>query len=202
MYSILLMDDHLESGEVTKSFIGQERFFCVTRVASTIEAAEEMVKYSFNLCIYYLNKIILEELEHIRGIQAIPILFVGQVHTYTMIDKLLHMGVIAFIDKEFSSEQLIRAVRSALDGIAVLPVSLLQQLHHHEGMMDYVPLNNKERSILEWIAEGKSNKELATIFCVSQRTIEYYLTNIFNKFKVSSRLEAVIAAKRRGIINV
>ncbi len=202
MYSILLIDDHPESGEVTKSWIEQDQYIHVTLIRTILEAKENLTKYNFNLCIYLLNKMLPVDLECIHLIQDIPILFIGQVHTYTMMDKLLNLGVIAFIENNPSHDQLIWTIRNVLNGISVLPVALLKQLHHREGVMDYVVLNNKERSILECIAEGKSNKELAVIFCVSQRTVEYYLTNIFNKFEVHSRLEAVVAAKNRGMINV
>ncbi|MCP3807280.1 hypothetical protein C5G87_25585 [Paenibacillus peoriae] len=202
MYSILLIDDHPESGEVTKSWIEQDQYIHVTLIRTILEAKENLTKYNFNLCIYHLNKMLPVDLECIHLIQDIPILFIGQVHTYTMMDKLLNLGVIAFIENDPSHDQLIWTIRNVLNGISVLPVTLLKQLHHREGVMDYVVLNNKERSILECVAEGKSNKELAVIFCVSQRTVEYYLTNIFNKFEVHSRLEAVVAAKNRGMINV
>ncbi|OBA01434.1 hypothetical protein A9P44_24375 [Paenibacillus polymyxa] len=202
MYSILLVDDHLDYGEATKSWIEQDQYIHVTLIRTIMEAKENLAKYNFNLCIYHLNKMFPEDLECFHLIQDIPILFIGQVHTYTTMVKLLNLGVIAFIENDPSHDELIWTIRNVLNGISVLPATLLKQLHQREGVMDYVVLNKKERSILECIAEGKSNKELAAIFCVSQRTVEYYLTNIFNKFEVHSRLEAVVAAKNRGMINV
>ncbi|AOK91351.1 response regulator transcription factor [Paenibacillus polymyxa] len=202
MNTILIIDQLRHSGESIQTWIGNEQQMNGTLVHSITQALEQFRIHSFDLCIYIGHKSLPEEVECIRRLPNISILFVGSIDGYPAIDRLLHIGVTAFIDQESSPEELLRAVNSVLNGMAVLPVHLLHQLHQREGMKDYVLLNRKERSILEWIAEGKSNKELATIFCVSQRTIEYYLTNIYIKFKVSSRCEAVVAAKDRGIINV
>ncbi|MEK5405900.1 helix-turn-helix transcriptional regulator [Paenibacillus sp. FSL W8-0439] len=202
MNTILIIDHVRCSGESIQTWIENEGQVDVMLVHSIAQALEKLKVHSIDLFIYIGHKSLSEEVKCIQLLPQIPILYIGIINGYPALDRLLHNGVTAILKQESSPEQILRAVHSVLNGMAVLPVHLLHQLHHREGMKDYVLLNRKERSILEWIAEGKSNKELATIFCVSQRTIEYYLTNIYNKFKVSSRCEAVIAAKDRGIINV
>lgn len=54
--------------------------------------------------------------------------------------------------------------------------------------------------MLTEIAKGKSNKEIAEIVLMSQRSLEYSLTNLFQKLNVKSRIEAAIKAKRLGIL--
>ncbi len=54
--------------------------------------------------------------------------------------------------------------------------------------------------ILQEVARGKGNREIAEILLMSQRTVEYNLTRIFGKLNVRSRAEAIIEAKRLGLI--
>lgn len=80
-------------------------------------------------------------------------------------------------------------------------MELFQSLHTIPEYDDIL-ISPKERSILEGLALGKSNKELAALLYVSQRTVEYHLTHIFSKFNVHTRTEAVMAAKSKGIIHM
>ncbi|MNW10333.1 Transcriptional regulatory protein ComA [compost metagenome] len=54
--------------------------------------------------------------------------------------------------------------------------------------------------MLREISKGKSNKEIAEIVLMSQRSLEYSLTNLFQKLNVKSRIEAVMKAKQLGLL--
>lgn len=62
-------------------------------------------------------------------------------------------------------------------------------------------ITNKEYDILKEIARGKSNKEIAGTIMMSQRSLEYCLTSLFQKLSVKSRIEAAIKAKQLGILS-
>ena len=94
-------------------------------------------------------------------------------------------------------------------GEAVIPVSLLHQLRRNDARVDAsgneeslegISINEKEQAILQEVARGKSNREIADILLISQRTVEYNLTRIFGKLHVRSRAGALIEAKRLGFI--
>lgn len=53
-------------------------------------------------------------------------------------------------------------------------------------------LSNREREVVELLLEGKSNKLIALALGISERTVEFHLTNIYNKFQVSSRIELIL----------
>ncbi len=63
-------------------------------------------------------------------------------------------------------------------------------------MKNIISLNDEEKMILVEVGKGKTNRELAEILNLSQRSVEYKLTDIFHKLQVSSRMEAVQKAKR------
>jgi DNA-binding NarL/FixJ family response regulator len=61
-------------------------------------------------------------------------------------------------------------------------------------------LSDRERGVLELVARGASNKEIATNLNLSARTVETHVSNIMAKLRARSRTEAVNLAIQRGII--
>jgi DNA-binding NarL/FixJ family response regulator len=59
-------------------------------------------------------------------------------------------------------------------------------------------LTPREVEILQFLAQGKSNRDIAEELFISERTVQAHLTNIFAKMQVSSRLEAVLKGIRLG----
>jgi len=62
------------------------------------------------------------------------------------------------------------------------------------------PLSPREREVLELVAEGLSNKEIAARLFVSERTARYHVTAVFNRLGVSTRAQAVAVASQRGML--
>jgi DNA-binding CsgD family transcriptional regulator len=61
-------------------------------------------------------------------------------------------------------------------------------------------LTAKELECLRWCREGKTNWEIGEIMLVSEKTVEFHLSNIFRKLGVSNRMTAVVMAIQRGLI--
>jgi DNA-binding NarL/FixJ family response regulator len=59
-------------------------------------------------------------------------------------------------------------------------------------------LTPRELEVLQLLVRGLSNRDIAEALFISDRTVQAHLTNIFSKMQVSSRLEAVLSAIRRG----
>lgn len=207
MGSILLVDDHPMMGEGTKQLIESELDMSVVFVTSGQEALRYIEAQQFNLYIFDMNLPDMDGIELARkSHNHAPILVYSGFEFGSYFNALLQAGVVGFISKTASPTQLIRAIHNALEGIVTMPLSLLQQLQRQENLDTYngglaapLVISEKERLILEAIAQGKSNKEIAEELYMSQRTVEYQLTGIFNKFGVHSRTEAVLEAKRHRL---
>lgn len=63
------------------------------------------------------------------------------------------------------------------------------------------PLSSREIEILTLIAEGKSNKEVADVLCISINTVKVHVSNIYQKINISSRTEATLYAIENGIVS-
>ena len=68
-------------------------------------------------------------------------------------------------------------------------------------MQQEILLSDKEQEILQLVAQGCTNKAIASAIGVTQRTVENYLSKLFVKLNVESRAEAVIVAKEKSWIN-
>ncbi len=63
------------------------------------------------------------------------------------------------------------------------------------------PLTDRERHFLDCLANGASNKEIARRLCVSENTVKFHLKNVYSKFAVKTRMQAVRAAVDLGILD-
>lgn len=213
MIQILLVDDHPSVGEGTKSMIEQEDDMEVNVVTSSMKALEVLKSQTFDLLMFDLNMPVINGLELTRRVMAIdqdtPIIIYTGYDITSHFNILVEVRVSGFISKTASREQLITAIRCALRGEAVIPVSLLHQLRRNDARVDAsgneeslkgISIHEKEQAILQEVSRGKGNREIADILLMSQRTVEYNLTRIFGKLNVRSRSEAIFEAKRLGLI--
>jgi DNA-binding NarL/FixJ family response regulator len=65
-----------------------------------------------------------------------------------------------------------------------------------------VPISAREMEILELIAQGKSNKQIAQVLFLSDQTVKNHITSILRKLAVNDRTQAVVFALRQGWIQV
>lgn len=213
MIRVLLVDDHPSVGEGTKHMIEQDPDIQVTIVFSGVEALDRIEHDTFDVMLFDLNMPTISGLELTKRViasdpDAIVLIYTGY-DLATHYNMLLDAGVSGFISKASTREQLITAIRCALRGEAVVPVQLLKQLRRSEvrfqqsdgKVVEEVSINEKEQLILREVATGSSNKEIAAKLFMSQRTVEYNLTRIFEKLNVRSRSEAIVEAGRLGLIN-
>ncbi|SDH00510.1 response regulator transcription factor [Desulfosporosinus hippei] len=215
MIQILLVDDHPSVGEGTKSMIEQDVEMKVTVVTSSMEALELLKSQTFDVLMFDLNMPVINGLELTRRVITTnlntPIIIYTGYDIASHFNILVETCVSGFVSKTASREQLITAIRCALHGEAVIPVSLLHQLRRNdarvatsvnEESLEGISIDEREQAILREVARGKGNREIADILLISQRTVEYNLTRIFGKLNVRSRAEAIVEAKRLGLIPI
>ncbi len=208
MINVLIVDDHPLLGEGTKRLIDEEPDMQAEFVTTAETAIEVIQARRFDLYVYDMNLPGMSGLELARLTPPeAPILIYSGFDVSADFERLVRVGVVGIVEKTASPKQLIRSLRSALDGSAILPASLLHRLtlgqsnlENMKPSIDTVCLTEKELTLLEGIQAGRSNKELAESLFLSQRTVEYHLTGIFTKLGVHSRAEAVLNARKRGLI--
>lgn len=120
----------------------------------------------------------------------------------------LKAGARGYILKGVSGDELVRIVRSVYAGEAYvtpgLAATLLAEMQNHRpaqpeaGPLD--ELTEREGEILEQVAAGMSNKEIAHRLSLSEKTVKNYMTNILQKLQVRNRVEAAVLAQSGGFL--
>jgi DNA-binding NarL/FixJ family response regulator len=118
-------------------------------------------------------------------------------------------GAIAYLTKSATADQIIDAVRRASVGDVLIPVDLFakaiarqrkvvtEQLARDKRLAEFTP---RELDVLRLLAEGLDTQALATRLGIAPHTVEWHVTHLIEKLGVHSKLQAVIAAARLGLI--
>lgn len=124
------------------------------------------------------------------------------------ITRALAAGARAYLLKDATDEDLIPAVRAVAAGkpyfspavTAVLVEDYMRQLRAR-GLTDtYLLLTDREKEVLQLLAEGRSNKEVATLLDLGLSTVETHRANLMQKLNLHNTAEIVLYAVRKGII--
>jgi DNA-binding NarL/FixJ family response regulator len=123
--------------------------------------------------------------------------------------RALNSGVKAYLLKDSAELDLVRAVRAVAQGSSFFSPAIAQLLAEdytrqlqQRGLQDsYALLTEREKEVLQLLAEGKSNKEVATALNVSPYTVETHRTHIMQKLDLHNTAEVVLYAVRKKIIS-
>jgi len=137
---------------------------------------------------------------------AIAILSMHSDESYVI--RALKAGARAYLLKDSAEADLLAAVRALTEGKSffspaiskILVEDYMRQLESRGAEDTYELLTNREREILQLLAEGKINKEVAAVLNLSLYTVETHRTHILQKLNLHSVPELILYAVRKGII--
>jgi len=123
--------------------------------------------------------------------------------------RSLKAGAKAYLLKDALKAELIAAIRAVSEGRSffspkisrVLQEDYIEALGRKDADDSYELLTGREREILQLVAEGKTNKEIASILNVSMYTVDTHRTHILQKLNLHSVPELILYAVRKGIIS-
>jgi two-component system nitrate/nitrite response regulator NarL len=113
--------------------------------------------------------------------------------------EAMRRGARAFLGKGIDPTDLAPVLRQVAEG-AVLAESFGTNETSARPVADQFELTARELEILERVATGRSNKQIAREFWLSEQTIKYHLTNVYRKLGVGSRTEAARFAYEHGLV--
>ncbi len=123
--------------------------------------------------------------------------------------RALKAGARAYVLKESAEADLIAAIRAVHGGKSffspavsrMLVEDYIRQLQDRDLEDSYDLLTPREREILQLVAEGKSNKEIANILSLSVYTVETHRSNMMEKLNLHTVPELILYAVRKGVIS-
>ncbi|MDT6984707.1 response regulator [Streptomyces lusitanus] len=121
----------------------------------------------------------------------------------------LRAGASGFLLKDAPPDRLLHGIRTVASGAALLDPEVTRQLvgryasriRPSDGGDREIPLTPRELEVLRLIADGLSNSEIAAALVISQETVKTFVSRILSKLHLRDRVQAVVYAYRRGLVN-
>jgi len=114
----------------------------------------------------------------------------------------MRAGAAGFLYKDVDPDALVRAVRSVHDGHTVLAPeaagTLVQSRARSAAVGGLDALTAREREVLAQIAEGRSNREIARVLHMSEKTVKTHVSSVLAKLGVADRTQAALYAVRNS----
>ncbi|UKH21210.1 response regulator [Actinobacillus pleuropneumoniae] len=197
-YKILLIDDHPLMRQGIRQILElEDNFVIVSEASNGTDGISIALDTNPDLIILDLNMKGISGLDTLRALRKhgidsrIVVLTVSdeQSDVFALIDA----GVDGYLLKDSDTAELVENIRKAAQGETVLSDSVRQHLLDRRPENDPLSvLTDRERDVLQWIATGMSNKQIASQLFISEETVKVHIRNLLRKLNVHSRVAATV----------
>ena len=137
--------------------------------------------------------------EQLTGQAAMPIIFITGYGDVPMTVRAMKAGAVEFLTKPFNDEELLTAIRGALDHSRTA-------LHHDAALRslrdDYASLTPREREVMRLVISGLLNKQIGQTLGISEITVKAHRGQVMRKMHADSLPDLVTMATRLGLLPV
>lgn len=120
------------------------------------------------------------------------------------VEQLMQFGAVGYLLKDTPSEELVNAIRSAHRGYTQMSPGLFKKVFSQRSVVptnsvssskvELTELTPREREVLSLIATGASNREIAEILCITQKTVKNHVSSILSRLNLRDRTQAAVFA--------
>jgi len=212
---ILIADDHAFVRESTRHILEQESDLEVIGEAGDGEETVRLATtFKPDVAIIDIAMPKLDGIEATKQIKTlcpgISVLILSAYDDDQFVFSLLEAGAAGYLLKSVRGQEIVDAVRAVYSGESVLHPAVARKVLNRfarpsaevEAKKSSELLSEREMEVLKLVTKGLSNKDIADKLCLSVRTVQGHLANIFNKLQVSSRTEAVVHALKQGWVTL
>ncbi len=219
---ILIVDDHALFRGGISQVLGKEREFDIVGEAADGRSALEMTgMVSPNIVLMDLSLPSpggLETTQRIRReFPAVAVVVMAQDEDEESLFASIKAGAAAFVIKDISPEDLIHVIRRVSQGEFLINDKVFSKpavasrvlkefrelaVYGQEAQPIFAPLSPREVEILDNIAQGMTNKQVAYALSISEQTVKNHMSSILRKLSVNDRTQAVVYAMRQGWIKM
>jgi two-component system, NarL family, response regulator NreC len=209
---VLLADDHSIVRRGLRSLLEEAGLSVVAEAADGLDAVRLCGEHRPDLLILDIAMPKLNGIEVAARAQKLdhpPGVIILSMHAdESYIIRALAAGARAYLLKSATDEDLLPAVRAVASGkplfspavTAVLVEDYVRRLQTHGLTDSFLLLTDREKKVVQLLAEGRSNKEVATLLDLGLSTIETHRANLMQKLNLHNTAEIVLYAVRKGII--
>lgn len=208
---VMIVDDHQIVRDGLKAILHHEEGIGVIAEADNGRTALRLVdELKPEIVIMDIAMPDMNGIEATRRISSehpeIKVLILSMHHDKRMVIEVFNAGARGYLLKECASDELLRAIRTLLQGetylspkISSIVVKDLVKKQQGENPSEIFSLSSREREVLQLLAEGKNMKEIAFTLDVSIKTVEAFRKRLMDKLKVNSIAELTKIAIREGL---
>ena len=206
MIRVLIADDHPVVRDGLRGiFADDPDFLVVGEAGNGAEAVARVERAGADVVLMDLRMPQMSGVEAIRQLRrtapAVRVLVLTTYDTDSDVLPAIEAGATGYLLKDAPREELIRAVRAAFAGEAVLSPAVASRLMGQVRKPAPEKLSQRELDVLTLIAGGATNREAAARLFVSEATIKTHLLHVYEKLGVRDRAAAVAEAYRRRLLS-
>ncbi len=208
MIRVLIVDDHPVVREGLAAVLEQHGTFAIVgQVSSAEEAVERAALVNPDIVLLDL------ELPGISGVEAIPrltqvapgtkVIIFTAYDTDERVFGAIQAGAKGYLLKGAPAGDIAAAITAVHNGASSLDPRVASKVLARVATprsRSGAGLTAREREVLRLVGEGRSNKEVAALLTITERTVKYHVASIFNKLGAINRAQAVAIAGRRGLL--
>lgn len=203
---ILLADDHPVVRDGLAAMLATQPDFAVAGEAGTgAEAVELAARLRPDVVLMDLEMPVLDGIEAIRrlraAVPAVQVVVLTAFDTDERIVGALQAGAQGYLLKGAPRAEIFAAIRTvAVGGALIPPVVASKLLRQVRAADDPDALTDREREVVQLVAAGFSNRDIADRLSITERTVKFHVSSILAKLGAKNRTEAVRLARDRGLL--
>lgn len=130
------------------------------------------------------------------------------------VNEMIRIGVRGYLLKDAEPREVVHAIKQVAAGESVYSTHLMERVmeRYHKMQVQYgrlqsaatisdLSLTSRELEILQYIVEGLSNKEIANVLFISEKTVKNHITSLLRKLEVEDRTQAAVFAVSQGMFS-
>ncbi len=211
MTTVLLADDHQLLRQAVRRALEDAGFDVAGEAGDGEEATGLAARFQPDVVVMDVTMPVLDGIRATRRIRELApssrVVMLTMHGEESLLAEAIEAGAAAFLTKDCSLQEVVKAVRSAAEGETMLSPDLAASLlgQFREPPADGPapsPLTKREEEILQLVADGRSTTEVARELFISAKTVKNHLASIYVKLDARDRTQAVLSGVRMGIVHL
>jgi len=202
---VVLVDDHAQIHRVVHLILGATSDIkLVGQGANGQEGIALCEQYQPDIALMDVVMPVMDGIEATKVLHerypAIKVLVLSSFHDHESVYAMLRNGAVGYLIKSSLAEDLAETIRATFQGKMVFSSEIGAQLVSPPQPTINFHLTDRELEVLVLLAEGLTNQQSAQKLSISQSTLKFHMTNIFEKLGVQTRSEALVLAAKNNLI--